>query len=284
MRELTVIQSVNYASVPFATPTTQINYWTELLSYTLLENITALKTAGFAFEQAEDTDFSTMETDFDTYLGTLNTWLETSVGVASAGVGTIDAVPAIIPIAGGVLAKIAGNPLLVFVAKLAINVGLKLLEKKLNPATDMDEMSKILREMLYSNSEGKGLGELFGEFAETAVNTKDSIEGIAYNSDQLVTNTAGIKNNIQSLKLDLQGIMDEANYIRLGVNAIGDTLYDINEDRLQYDGIGLVEALMKIGLDKVSPGIYTSIVSKLQQTPTRICLTYGGQVDDVTWQ
>jgi len=285
MREQIIIQSFNYTAVPFATPPAQINYWTELLSFTLLENITALKTAGFTFEQPVDGDFVAMETDFDTYLGTLNTWLDTSVGVASSGVGTIAAVPAIIPIAGGILAKIAGNPLLLFIAKLAINIGLKLLEKKLNPATDMGELSKIMREMFYSTAEAKGLGDIIGELgviveSDIVTHMEDMVTEFGSMTNKINT----VASNINGTRLDLQLIADQLFYISQDSDDISQTLTELIGDVLSYDGIGLTEALMKIGLDKVPLGDYYSIVAKLQQTPTRIILSYGREIDDVTFE
>ena len=269
MLEQTILSPIDPTATAFTTPSSQINYWTELLSYNLACNIKALADAGFAFEQAVDADLEAMEDALDNYVTTFDTWLDASVATSSSGVGSIDALPAIPVVVGGVLAKIAGNPLLLFFAKLTIHLAGKWLEKKLDPATKSDELAQTLKELLTSTGD---------------TNVADLLATIQIDTASISTAGHNIATNTYPLSSSLSSISDNTESMSNNVSEISAWMEELVTVSFRGDAGNLAEIIQAIGLDKEDDSTYSSIVSKLQHTPIRIMLTYGGQIDDVTFQ
>lgn len=121
-------------------------YYVARLSHELSENLYNLQTAGFDFNQMETTDYAAFEDAYDTYMGLLATWFDTAVqdsmdGDPIAAVPTIPDITAIVPWLGA-------NPWVTFLLKVALDMGLRWLRKKLDSDTDAKEISQVLRQAL----------------------------------------------------------------------------------------------------------------------------------------
>lgn len=121
-------------------------YYVARLSHELSENLYNLQDAGFDFNQMVAADYSAFEDAYDTYMGLLATWFDTAVqdsmdGDPIAAVPTIPDITAIVPWLGA-------NPWLTFLVKVALDMGIRWLRKKLDSDTDAKEITQVLRQAL----------------------------------------------------------------------------------------------------------------------------------------
>jgi hypothetical protein len=128
------------------TDKTDPQYYIARFSHEMSKNFYDLQTAGFDFNQMETTDYAAFENAYDTYLTTLATWFDTAVqdsqdGDPIAAVPTIPDITAIVPWLGQ-------NPWLTFLVKVALDMGIRWLRKKLDSNTDAKEISAVLRQAL----------------------------------------------------------------------------------------------------------------------------------------
>lgn len=128
-------------------------YYIARFSHEMSENFYNLQTAGFDFNQMETTDYAAFEDAYDTYMGLLATWFDTAVqdsmdGDPIAAVPTIPDITAIVPWLGA-------NPWVTFLLKVALDMGLRWLRKKLDSGTDAKEITQVLRQAL--------IGEIGGD-------------------------------------------------------------------------------------------------------------------------
>ncbi|MEE9396115.1 MAG: hypothetical protein V3V31_03790 [Methylococcales bacterium] len=121
-------------------------YYVARLSHELSENLYNLQTAGFDFNQMENSDYASFETAYDTYLTTLATWFDTAVQDSMDG-DPIAAVP-VIPDITAIVPWLGQNPWLTFLAKVALDMGIRWLRKKLDSDTDAKEITQVLRQAL----------------------------------------------------------------------------------------------------------------------------------------
>lgn len=121
-------------------------YYIARFSHEMSENFYLLQTAGFDFNQMETTDYAAFENAYDTYLTTLATWFDTAVQDSMDG-DPIAAVPAI-PDITTIVPWLGQNPWLTFLVKVALDMGIRWLRKKLDSDTDAKEISQVLRQAL----------------------------------------------------------------------------------------------------------------------------------------
>lgn len=110
------------------------------------QNFYNLQTAGFDFIQMENSDYSSFEDAYDTYMTTLATWFDTAVQDSMDG-DPIAAVPAI-PDITTIVPWVGGNPWLTFLVRVIIHIGVLWLRKKLDSNTDAKEITQVLRQAL----------------------------------------------------------------------------------------------------------------------------------------
>lgn len=128
------------------TDKTDPQYYIARFSHEMSKNFYDLQTAGFDFNQMENTDYAAFEDAFDTYRTTLATWFDTAVqdsmdGDPIAGVPAIPDITAIIPWLGA-------NPWVTFLVRVGLDVAIRWLRKKLDSDTDAKEISQVLRQAL----------------------------------------------------------------------------------------------------------------------------------------
>ncbi len=119
-------------------------YYIARFSHEMSKNFYDLQQAGFDFNQMETTDYAAFEDAYDTYMGLLATWFDTAVqdsmdGDPIAVVPTIPDITAIVPWLGA-------NPWVTFLLKVALDMGLRWLRKKLDSGTDAREITQVLRQ------------------------------------------------------------------------------------------------------------------------------------------
>ncbi len=121
-------------------------YYIARFSHEMSENFYNLQTAGFDFNQMENSDYTAFENAYDTYLTTLATWFDTAVqdsmdGDPIAAVPTIPDITTLVPWLGE-------NPWVTFLLKVALDMGVRWLRKKLDSGTDAKELTQVLRQAL----------------------------------------------------------------------------------------------------------------------------------------
>lgn len=128
------------------TDKTDPQYYIARFSHEMSENFYNLQTAGFDFNQHENSDYAAFEDAFDTYSTTLATWFDTAVQDSEDG-DPIAAVPAI-PDVTTLVPWLGDNPWLTFLARIGLDLGVRWLRKKLDSNTDAKEISRVLRQAL----------------------------------------------------------------------------------------------------------------------------------------
>lgn len=128
------------------TDKTDPQYYIARFSHEMSKNFSNLQTAGFDFNQQENSDFDAFEEAFDTYAATLSTWMDTAVqdsmdGDPIAGLPAIPDITAIVPWLGE-------YAWVTFLIKLAIDIFVRWLRKKLDSDTDAKEIVQVLRQAL----------------------------------------------------------------------------------------------------------------------------------------
>lgn len=121
-------------------------YYIARFSHEMSENYYNLQTQGFEFVQYEDSDYAAMENAFDTYVGLVSTWYDTAVqdsadGDPIASVPTFPDLTTLVPYLGQ-------NAWVMFLVKLAIQMAIRWLRKKLDSDTDAKEITAVLRQGL----------------------------------------------------------------------------------------------------------------------------------------
>jgi hypothetical protein len=110
-----------------------------------------LNDEGFEYRQDEGTDFSTVATAWDTYLSSLDTWYTSAVAASNAG-SSIPAVPTLPTLPTDPLTNIV----LQIVFRVAVQIGITWLKKKLDPNTEAKELSAILKKA-FLDGDGESL-------------------------------------------------------------------------------------------------------------------------------
>jgi len=135
-------------------------YWLERLAYEQSKNLYNLQQDGFEFEQGESTDFDSVEESLDTYASSIDSWFASAMQAASDGL-PIPSAPSIPDIVGGVLPRLTGNPWIFLLAKIAIHLLVKLLEKRLDPDTSGSDLVRVLNELFRHSVSENPAGDIF---------------------------------------------------------------------------------------------------------------------------
>lgn len=121
-------------------------YYIARASHEVSMNFYNLETAGFDFIQNEDADFDALEEAYDTFVGNVATWFDTAVAESMDG-DPISGVPAI-PDITAILPWLGPEGWMVFLVKIAIDLTLRWIRKKLDSNTDTKEITAVLRQAL----------------------------------------------------------------------------------------------------------------------------------------
>lgn len=163
---------------------TDPQYYIARFAHEMSRNYYNLQTAGFDFNQMENSDYAAFEDAFDTYQATLATWFDTAVQDSMDG-DPIAAVPAV-PDLTALIPWLGSNPWVTFLLKVGLDIAIRWLRKKLDSDTDAKEISQVLRQALIgvSGSEEFSLIELlanvpievliskYGNFQEVSVQSR----------------------------------------------------------------------------------------------------------------
>lgn len=126
------------------TDKTNPQYYIARFSHEMSVNFYNLQTAGFDFNQMENTDYAAFEDAFDTYRTTLATWFDTAVQDSMDG-DPIASVPAI-PDITAIIPWLGSNPWVTFLVRVGLDVAIRWLRKKLDSNTDAKEITQVLRQ------------------------------------------------------------------------------------------------------------------------------------------
>ncbi|MEE9397506.1 MAG: hypothetical protein V3V31_10905 [Methylococcales bacterium] len=121
-------------------------YYIARFSHEMSVNFFNLQTAGFDFNQMETTDYSSLETVFNTYAGTLATWFDTAVQDAMDG-DPIAAVPTA-PNITTTIPWLGSNPWVSLLLRAGLDIVIRWLRKTLDSDTDAEEITRVLRQAL----------------------------------------------------------------------------------------------------------------------------------------
>ena len=116
-------------------------YYIARYAHEMSLNLYWLKFYGFKWYQEEDSDYTTLQTSYETYASDMWTWFVTAVDQAESG-SPISVPPAIPALPGNTL---PGMLLSIFL-RVAVQLTVYWLHKKLDPATDAKEICRILRQ------------------------------------------------------------------------------------------------------------------------------------------
>jgi hypothetical protein len=120
-------------------------YYVARLNHELSKNLYNLNTASAKLQQNTTADYGTLETTIDTYLGNVDTWLGSAVAAQAAG-SEVPALPTFPDIFDSLALAAGIPPVLWFVAKLGIQIGMSYLKKRFDSGTDMGELAAAFRE------------------------------------------------------------------------------------------------------------------------------------------
>ncbi len=145
------------------TDKTDPQYYIARFSHEMSKNFYDLQTAGFDFNQMENSDYAAFEDAFDTYRTTLATWFDTAVQDSMDG-DPIAAVPAV-PDLTALIPWLGSNPWVTFLLKVGLDIAIRWLRKKLDSDTDAKEITQVLRQAFIGETGGDEfpLMELFAE-------------------------------------------------------------------------------------------------------------------------
>lgn len=134
-------------------------YYIARFSHEMSQNFYNLNSAGFSFKQIEESDIDAAEEAYDTWAGNIESWFATAVQESMDG-DPISSVPGI-PDITAILPWLTGNPLLMVLAKIAIQIALAWIRKKLDPDTTSKEIAQKLEECFLGPS-GEQLIQMLG--------------------------------------------------------------------------------------------------------------------------
>lgn len=121
-------------------------YYIARFSHEMSENFFNLQTAGFDFNQMENSDYAAFEDAYDTYRALIVSWFTTAIGESNDG-DPITAVPAL-PDITSIVPWLGDNPWLTFLVNLGIDLGLEWLRGKLASGTEASEVAQVLKQAL----------------------------------------------------------------------------------------------------------------------------------------
>jgi hypothetical protein len=127
-------------------------YYIARFSHEMSVNFYNLQQDGFNFNQMEDSDYSSLETVFNTYASTLATWFDTAVQDAMDG-DPIAAVPTA-PNLTTTIPWLGSNPWVSLLLRAGLDIVIRWLRKTLDSDTDAEEITRILRQALIGESGG----------------------------------------------------------------------------------------------------------------------------------
>lgn len=126
-------------------------YYIARFSHEMSVNFYNLQTAGFDFNQMETTDYSSLETVFNTYASTLATWFDTAVQDSMDG-DPIAAVPTS-PDLTTTIPWLGDNPWVSLLIRAGLDIAIRWLRKTLDSATDAEEITRVLRQAFIGESD-----------------------------------------------------------------------------------------------------------------------------------
>lgn len=122
-------------------------YYMARFAHEQSKNLYALNQAGFSWREDETVDYSTLEADLVTYIANMNTWYDVAVLESNSGlpITTPPALPALpsLPLPG-VLPTI--------IARIAIQLLVYWLKKKLDPDSRGGELAELFRKAFIGNN------------------------------------------------------------------------------------------------------------------------------------
>lgn len=121
-------------------------YYIARFSHEMSENFYLLQTAGFDFNQMENSDYAAFENAYDTYRALIVTWFATAIGESNDG-DPITAVPAL-PDITSIVPWLGENPWLTFLANSVIDLGLEWIRATLASGTLASEVAQVLKQAL----------------------------------------------------------------------------------------------------------------------------------------
>jgi hypothetical protein len=110
-------------------------------------NLWEMTNAGFNWEQSQDIDISGIQSSFDAYITSLDTWFTSAVSASSDGL-PIPAPPAIPTLPNSTLPGI----ILSILVKIIIKIATEWLQKILDPDTESKEIAQVLKRAFLRDS------------------------------------------------------------------------------------------------------------------------------------
>lgn len=127
-------------------------YYIARFNHEMSLNFYQLNQNGFEWRQGTQTDFGSIETEFDTFMGSVATWLDNAV-TASMDEDPIPALPTMPNLHPTYEAADGGVSIWWLVIKFLLWYVLLKLKKSLEGGTDVSEIANILRKALLSTNE-----------------------------------------------------------------------------------------------------------------------------------
>jgi hypothetical protein len=140
------VQSLGNPGTFDITDKTDPLYYIARFSHEMSMNFYQLNSQSFEFRQMEDTDFSSMEDEVDTYFALVKSWISNAVNASDAG-NPIPSAPSF-PMLTDTVEFLQGGSWQGFLFRLFVQVGIAWLEKKLSSSTDAGELAQILRKAM----------------------------------------------------------------------------------------------------------------------------------------
>lgn len=115
-------------------------YYVARYNHEMSKNLYDMNVAGFEWRQTEDSDISSIISDFDTYSGNLVTWFESAVEASNDDL-PIPAPPTVPALPGSPLPGI----IISIIARIIVKILVDWLGRKLDPNTEAKEIAQILK-------------------------------------------------------------------------------------------------------------------------------------------
>lgn len=247
------------------------NYHTEMLSYNLNHLLQGMGSAGLSFRQVEQGDITAIEDSFDGYMSTFESWLNSAVHVQNTGAGSVSAVPALPDVISGLPAIISGSTVLTILAKIAVHLILKKMEKTFNPNTETKELTHAIKQCFYSDGVNKAKLDVFQEWFELLA--KSLIDSGGWPVPGAPVN--GLLKAITDLTQNqFESIIEALGEIKAQFLFEGDVVEEMSIATI------IANSLLDTGEEKD----YNSLVEYLAHTPIRIVVSNHHDYDDVTFE
>lgn len=147
------------------------NYWLMRWCYEQSATFYEMATTGMIISQVEQSDVVALETDWANWATSMEVWFDTALAEAEAWdwdedtpviISSVPAIPGI----GGVLVPIIGKIVIPMIMQVAVRIIAKLIEKKINPGTNFEEVAQILRKALLDKNPGNEYYSLLWAIAD----------------------------------------------------------------------------------------------------------------------